>query len=201
MKFIRIIRSADNNYWIFGNEYVNINQGLYIDLIKIDSAGNMLTSVQLDLGSSIPPFSEVEDVASLPDGGFILMVNNSLTFGSTYSYIIRCDAQGRRDLAKRNYATWPRNRCTNPSAVHPMPCSSRLIITSGPDLPNFGVERVDLKTGNLMWYKRYTIGNNNARINRIFSINDTTYTFVNNFAPDGFNSIPSSVMVKVDPAG
>ena len=78
MKFIRIIRSADNNYWIFANEYVNTNQGLYIDLIKIDSSGNMLSSVQLDPGSSVQPFSEMEDVASVPDGGFIFMVNNNL---------------------------------------------------------------------------------------------------------------------------
>ena len=50
MKFMRIIRSADNNYWIFANEY-NSNQCLYIDLIKIDSSGNILSSVQLDAGS------------------------------------------------------------------------------------------------------------------------------------------------------
>ena len=52
MRFMRIIKSADNNYWIFANDYLDFAYSLYIDLIKIDSAGHVLFSAQLDAGSA-----------------------------------------------------------------------------------------------------------------------------------------------------
>ena len=68
---------------------------------------------------------------------------------------------------------------------------------------NFGVEKLDLNTGNLIWSRQYKSGSNyNEVINRIYSINDTTYTFVNNFtSPGPFDSISNTRMVKVDPSG
>ena len=201
MKFMRIIRTSDNNYWIFANEY-NSNQSSYIDLIKIDASGNIISSVQFDAGSSsVSPFSEMEDVVSTPDGGFILVVNNNLGISNTRTFIIRYDANGS--------VTWQKE-ITHPG-FHPIyksiSCSSDAVFVAydGYDVPSwlyFGVERVDLKTGNLMWYKRYSIGNQKTgRVNRIFSINDTTYTFVNNFTPVGFDSITHTILAKVDPEG
>ena len=205
MNFLRILRSADNNYWIFGRDnYSDINgQGTrYIDLIKIDDAGNILTSSQLVEGDAGVKLAELADAVSTPDGGFVFMLNDSWGFGGTNSLIYRCDANGallwKKQITHGGPAPVYKSINCSPDAIFlAYDCYDQA------HYPNFGMERLDLKTGNLVWSKQYTIGNSNTEIiNRIFSINDTTYTFVNNFAPFGaFNSVINTVMVKVDPQG
>jgi gliding motility-associated-like protein len=205
MKFIRILRSVDGNYWIFATDYLTLNHeaSSYIDLIKIDDSGNIISSMQLDFGNVSGLEGEVADAVTTPDGGFILMVNDDWGSGSIYSYIFRCDASAgliwKKQITHLNAAP----------VYKSITCSQDAIFLAydgygQEDYPNFGVDRLDLKTGNLMWAKKYTIGNNNntEMINRIFSNNDTSYTFVNNFTPFGpSNTITNTVMVKIDPQG
>ena len=204
MKFIRILRSADNNYWIFVSNDMTLNHGASsdVDLIKIDDAGNILSSVELDEGIYGGFGGKVADAVATPDGGFIFFVNSNWGSGSINSYIFRCDANAgflwKKELTHSTSIPVYKSIYCSQDAVFLAYDSYDLA-----NFPNFGVERIDLKTGNLMWSKKYTIGNNNAEmINRIFSINDTTYTFVNNMAPfSGINSVINTVMVKIDPQG
>ncbi len=204
MKFIRILRSADNNYWIFVSDYLTLNHeaSSYIDLIKIDGSGNILFSSQLDMGNNGGLEAQVGDAVTTPDGGFVLMVNDDWGSGGIFSFVFRYDPNGK--------LLWQK-QITHPSSVpvyKSITCSEDAVFLAYDsydygDYPNFGMERLDLKTGNLMWTHRYTIGNSDVEIiNRIFSISDTTYTFINNMAPfSGINSIINTVMVKVDPQG
>ena len=204
MKFMRILRSPDNNYWIFANDYLDLNhQGSrYIDLLKIDGSGNILWSRQLDMGWNGMLLAEIADVAPTPDGGFVLMVNDGWGSGSIYSYAMRYDAN--LNIVWQKEITHPASTPVYKSVT----VSSDAVFLAYEsyeysNLDKFGIEKLDLKTGNLQWSNRYSAGTGNVEmINRIFSIHDTTYTFVNNSTPLGaFSSITNSILVKLDPQG
>ncbi|MDP9040536.1 MAG: gliding motility-associated C-terminal domain-containing protein, partial [Bacteroidota bacterium] len=204
MKFVRVLRTVDNNYWLFANDNQTLNNkaASYIDIVKIDESGNILWSRQLDMGYYGLVSAVIADVAQAPDNGFVLMVNDGYGTGSMNSYAMRYDANAN--------IVWQKE-IIHPGAVpvyKSVTCSQDAVFLGYDSydyssFDKFGMEKLDLKTGNLLWSNRYSINAGNLEMmNRIFSINDTTYTFVNNFIPVGpFSSVMNSVMVKLGPDG
>jgi hypothetical protein len=88
--FVRILRSADGNYIIFGNRYTTYDHyGYeYISMIKVDINGNEIWTRDVNYSAG----SEIGDVVEAPDGGFVMLLTGNYGSGSTTSYVIRYDA-------------------------------------------------------------------------------------------------------------
>jgi gliding motility-associated-like protein len=203
LTIMRIIRMQDNNLLLFAtNDKVENHYGSrYITLIKMDNSGNIIWSRDVDYFNT-HFYQDVVDVANVPDGGLIMMANDNYGSGATYSYVIRFDASLN--------IIWKKQLTHNAAAplYRSITCSGNAVLLAydSYDYYNsnkFGVDKLDLATGNKIWTNRYeTSGSNVERINRIFSVNDTAYVFINHFAPvSPFISVQSTLMVKIDPTG
>lgn len=200
---MRVLRTADDNLLVLGSNYYTVNHGASrsVRMAKLDNNGNILWTKDL----SRPYYSyeqELGDVVQTPDGGFIIVINDGYGTGGIYSYVIRYDANGN--------VIWQKE-LTHSAAVplyRSITCSSDAVFLAYDsydyyNYPNFGVDRLDLATGNLVWDNRYSAGNIVwERINRIVAINDTVYLFLNNLASAAYPSnVQNTAMVQLDPGG
>ncbi|MBE7179461.1 MAG: hypothetical protein INR69_23865, partial [Mucilaginibacter polytrichastri] len=199
-ELLRILRTADGNWLLFGISTVMINifqSGGFV-MVKIDDDGNVIWTRHSGRYGMIG----IADVAATPNNGFVAVLNEDVGSGHTYSFVIRYDADANIIWKKelKHFVAAPIYRSVT--------CNSNAVFLAydsydNYDFNRFGVDKLDLATGNAVWNKRFTTGNNNMqRINRICQVNDTAYLFVNNQTPMGpFMSILNTTMVTLDPKG
>lgn len=194
-KFMRVIRTPDNNYLIFANRFITLNHGssTYVSMIKVDINGNVLWVRNINERGG----GTVADVAMTPDGGFVLVVNANYN-----SYAVRYDVN-LNVLWKKQFIgvfnpSYKTVYCSNGAAYLQYQNPFNTSTTS------FGIEKLDLATGNRIWSNIYTAGGPNSSVlfNRVFAINDTAYVFVTHKVPiNSFDAVYSPVMVKINPNG
>ncbi|MBE7174584.1 MAG: PQQ-like beta-propeller repeat protein, partial [Williamsia sp.] len=177
----RILRTGDGNWLLFGvSTFVtNHYQSGGFVMVKIDGDGNVIWTRHSGRYSMI----RVADVAATPDNGFIAVLNEDVGSGHTYSIVIRYDADANIIWKKelKHFVAAPIYRSVT--------CNSKAVFLAYDSYDyysfnRFGVDKLDLATGNPLWSERFTTGNDNMqRINRICQVNDTAYLFVNNLTP------------------
>ncbi len=172
--FLRVIRSADNNILAFANNYYVINHGAYrtVKVIKLDNNGNILFSKEIIRNY----YTEIADVAATPDGGFIVILNQSHGSGYLYSHVIRYDASfavvWKKEIKHFALAPIYRSLYCNQNGVwfgHDSYDSYNLETVS--------IQKLDYSTGANVWNKRFLYANTVMRFNRIMVSADTVYAF------------------------
>ncbi len=202
MMFMRVLRTPDNNLMVFANNYKTINHeaSSTVRMAKMDNNGNILWARELG-GDFSALEQELGDVVQTPDGGFIIVINDDYGSGGIFTYVIRGDGNGN--------IIW-KKQMTHPVAVplyRSITCSGDAVFLAYDsydysNLMNFGVDRLDLATGKQVWSNRYTNSNSvSERINKVISINDTVYLFINNINPGPFVSQQNSLMMEIDRVG
>jgi hypothetical protein len=199
-KFTRILKSADGNYFLFGNRYITLNHysSTYVTMMKLDINGNMIWTRDLNFNSAL----QVGDVVEAPDGGFVLALNDGIGGGNTYSYVIRYDVNAnplwKREMKHSIYSPLYKSVYCTDSAV-------LLAYDSytGTIMQTFGVDKLNLATGDKIWSKWYSAGSTEAiHINRIFAMNDTAYLFLTHSIPTGSFTVKTSpVLLTLKPDG
>ncbi|MFT3704959.1 MAG: gliding motility-associated C-terminal domain-containing protein [Agriterribacter sp.] len=200
MKFMRILRSDGDNVFVFANQEHEIDHTGYKDIaiLKLDGNGNVIWSKNIDRYSIV----QLLDVTTTPDNGFVMAINDGAGSGFLYSYAIRFDPSGaivwQKEFNHSSFSALYKSVTCGQNSVYFAYDADGYV---GAD--RFGVDKLDLSTGNLIWAKTFTIGNDNVeRINRIFSVNDSAYVFINNFTPiNPVMTILSTILVKLDPQG
>jgi gliding motility-associated-like protein len=197
-RFMRVIRTFDNNYLIFANRSISINSTGYshMSMIKVDINGNVIWVRDLNERGGNRPLGTMADVTETPDGGFVLLVNGLYT-----SQAIRYD-QNLNVIWKKEFVgvfnpVYKTVYYSN-GAVYLQYQNPFLISTT-----SFGIEKLDLLTGNRIWSNIYTAGgpNSSVLLNRVFAINDTVYAFVTHKVPNASFDAASPVMVRLNPDG
>lgn len=200
MSFLRVLRTNDNNLFVFANNGYTIDHGVstLVNVLKLTNDGDVIWVK--DINTTWLP--QLSDVIATPDDGFIMIMNGGYGMGDTHSYVIRFDANGNVVWKKEltHFASTPVYRSVT--------IDHNVVYLAFDTYDNynqdkFGVDKLDYATGNQLWSNRYTAGTDNVeRVNRIYSINDTAYVFLNNFEPlSPFWTIHSLLLTKLDPSG
>lgn len=198
--FMRILRSADNNLFVFANNSFTVNHGASnaVTIIKMNNAGDVLWSKNIMAYYN----SQLLDVISTPDNGFVMMLTDNYGSGSTYAQLIRFDDAGsiiwKKDLKYSIGTPLYKSLSCNTNYIY----AAHDAYFSTPQ-ERIGVDKFSMQTGEKIWSNRYAMDDGKqVYINRIFNINDTPYVFLNHFAPvDFMNLTYNTVMLKLDPDG
>jgi gliding motility-associated-like protein len=175
MEFRRILQTADGNLLVIGNYYYVIDHEAYrqMVLLKLDYNGNMIWChfwYTLD--------TEVTDAIATPDNGFVAAFENYWGVGSSMSvWVARFDAN-----ANLVWASGVSHGAFTPQ-YKAIACSLDAVFIAydsydGSQLDKFGVDRLDLNTGKLVYSQLFTAGSGTtARVNGVFAVNDSAYVF------------------------
>jgi gliding motility-associated-like protein len=201
MILMRILRSQDNNFFVFGNNYVTLNHGVsgFTTIMKIDNNGNILWSKNL-----IDSYLLIFDVTATQDGGFAAILNDDYPLAGGTDYVMKFDANANVVWQKKmtNVNTNPQFKsiAANGNAIFVGFDNSGF---SYGNVDEFGVEKLDLASGNFLWGNRYSSGSNgNFLVNRIFVMNDTSYLFMTNYSSTApFGTAQNTVMARLDASG
>lgn len=203
LMIMRILAMPDGTYTVFANRGYTINHGAYndIEVFRIDIDGNIRSShvVQLhNRGAS----QDIGDVALAPDGGFVIVMNDSYGIGYIYNMAVRFDPDYNvlwTKEIKHSVATPVYRSAT---------CTGNAVYLAADEYSSyhynkFSVDKLDLATGNQLWSKEYkTADGQRTLINKVVAVNDSAYVFLNQYAPTGtFTGVQSVVMVRLDPQG
>jgi len=197
LRFMRIIRTPDNNLLIFGYNTWVAGSYAYVQstLIKVDNNGNILWSKDLYNDG------QVRDVCVTPDGGFVVVLDTYVNAPENDTYVARYDANAnmvwQKDLTHPVHTPFYRT----------ITCAGNAVFLGYDDIysaSTFGVDKLDLQTGNRIWSQRFLFGNNTDYIlmNRIASIDDTCYVFYNKRTTLANYSVDQHIcLTKLDPSG
>ncbi len=206
--FLRVIRTPDNNILAFANDYYVINHGSYrtIKVLKLDNNGNILFSKELIRNY----YTEIADVATTPDGGFVVILNQAHGSGYLYSHVIRYDASMAIVWKKeiKHFALAPVYRS--------LYCNQNGVWFGHDSYDSYnqeaiGLQKLDYNTGENVWNKRFWFTNTVMRFNRIMVSTDTVYAFAyKTNQPNGSTqmmmlklkddgSLVSSLLLQTDP--
>jgi gliding motility-associated-like protein len=194
MEFRRILQTADGNLLVIGNDYYTQNYYAYrqMVLLKLDYNGNILWCHFWVLGDT-----EVVDAVATPDNGFVAAFEEYWGAGSSMSvWVARFDANAnlvwKRDVSHGAYTPQYKAITCSPDAVFIAYDSY-----DGSQLDKFGVDRLDLNTGNLVYAQLFTAGSGTtARVNGIFAVNDSAYVFTYRYT-----STANNLMAGLDQQG
>jgi gliding motility-associated-like protein len=195
MQFRRILQTADGNLLVIGTHYYNQNNYAFgqLALLKLDLNGNTIWCHYYAL-----VYSELADAAATPDNGFVVACQDG--YGSPtqmISWAARFDANANL-IWKRDLTHGALNECNKAIA-----CSQDAVFIAyetylSEPLDRFGVDRLDLNTGNLVYSQLLTAGaNTTARMNGVFTVNDTAYVFIYRY----INGVTNNMMAGLDPQG
>jgi gliding motility-associated-like protein len=174
-EFRRILQTTDGNLLVIGTHLYSQNHYAYgqLVLLKLDLNGNTIWCQYYGLEES-----EVADAVATPDNGFVVACEDN--YGSPTqmdSWTARFDANANL-LWKRDLTHGALTECNKAIA-----CSQDAVFVAYEGYPSepldrFGVDRLDLNTGNLIYSQLFTSGaNTTMRMNGVFQINDTAYVF------------------------
>jgi gliding motility-associated-like protein len=194
MYFRRILHTADGNLLVFTNDYYTIANYAYaaMGMLKLDNNGNILWYRQFSNG-----YTEIADAVSTPDNGFVVALNDNYGSGAEdYSNVTRFDPNGN--------VLW-RTQVTQPAYTpiyRAITCTQDAVFV-GYDTylyayDEFGVDRLDLATGNMIYSRRHTAGTGTfVQVNSLFAINDSAYIFLY----DNVSGTTTNLMVGLDKQG
>jgi gliding motility-associated-like protein len=194
MMLRRILHTADGNLLVIGNNYYTVGSYDFasMGMLKLDNNGNVLWYRQYS-----DNYTEVSDAVSTPDNGFVVALNdNSGSAASIYSYVARFDPNGnfvwRTQVVQPGYNPYYKAITCTQDAVF-VGYDSYL----GP-YEEFGVDRLDLATGKMMYSRRHTAGSSaSLQLNNLFAINDSAYVFLY----DNVSGTTTNLMVGLDQQG
>lgn len=200
MYFTRIIRSEDNNYFIFAINRWTLAHNVYggSTIIKIDDGGNVLWAKNIQHQQ----YSDIVDVVKTPDNGFVMIVNDNYGTPPFFSYATRFDANAN--------IIWSKELLHEAAApvYKSVTCSRTAVYLAHDDYSQnvehrVGIDKLDYQTGNLIWVKALVSAEGDYNhINRVFAINDTAYLFFNHFDPIDFsNPTYRTIMSTLAPDG
>ncbi|RXK85769.1 T9SS type B sorting domain-containing protein [Filimonas effusa] len=173
MRFMRTFKMADGNLLAFANLDYTINHGSSSKtvMVKLDNLGIPLWSRIIN--SHLEGLN-VNDVISTPDNGFLVLFKNY--WGGGKSIILKLDKEA-------NFV-WQKcmvHKLTNPLYKSAFCTNNDIFLAHESYYYNqqvIGLERLDLKTGNLIWSRNYgEAAQTTLRINRIFGTQDSIYLF------------------------
>lgn len=198
--FMRVLRSEDNNLFVFANNDFIVNHYIStaVTVIKMNNNGDVLWSKNIMYYYD----SQILDAISTPDNGFVMMLTDDYGSGHTYAQLIRFDAAGaiiwKKDLKYSMGAPLYKSLSCNTQYIY---AAHDSYFSTAQE--RFGVDKFSMQTGEKIWSRRYVVDDDKpVLINRIFNINDTAYVFLNHFAPvNALNSTYNTVMLKLDPGG
>jgi gliding motility-associated-like protein len=206
--FLRVIRSSDNNILAFANNYYVIDHGAYrtVKVVKLDNNGTILFTKELIRNY----FTEIADVAATPDGGFVVILNQSYGSGYLYSHVLRYDASfsvvWKKEIKHSVLTPIYRSLYCNQNGVWFGHDSY-----DNYNLETIGIQKLDYATGNDVWKKRFLYTNTVMRFNRIMVSADTVYAFAYKIDPQGSpiqmimlklkddGSVINSLLLQTDP--
>lgn len=195
MQFRRILQTADGNLLVIGTHYYDQNNYAFgqLALLKLDLNGNTIWCHYYAL-----EYSELADAVATPDNGFVVACQDG--YGSPtqmISWAARFDANANL-IWKRDLTHGALNECNKAIA-----CSQDAVFIAyetyvSEPLDRFGVDRLDLATGNLVYSQLLTAGaNTTARMNGVFTAGDSAYVFIYRY----INGVTNNMMAGLDPQG
>jgi gliding motility-associated-like protein len=196
MEFRRILLTQDGNLLVIGNNYYIQGNYAYrqMVLLKLDINGNIIWCHFTIMGDT-----EMSDAVATPDNGIVIAFNEEWG-GPGYPWLARFDANGNvvwKKLVTHGAAT------VNFKAIA---CSQDAVFVAfdtydQSNYDKFGVDRVELASGNLVYSKYYSAGSNTqVVVHSVFTIRDSAYVFAYVF-PYVFAPAVSNLMTVFDPQG
>ncbi|HSB93672.1 MAG TPA: gliding motility-associated C-terminal domain-containing protein [Flavitalea sp.] len=192
----KVIRLTSNSVLIAGNVSSTVDHGISTSnyLLKLDTDGNILKSQILSSDLA----GEVADLVPTDDGGFLLIAVSQYGFPPIYNFVTRYDANMQIVWKKRLdvFAADPISR-----SVH---ISNGKIYLGHDYYPQswkhkVGIAKMDLATGKFEWARTYEVTNDGSplRFNRIATVKDTLYAFINQERTDATGLL----MVRISQQG
>lgn len=161
--FSRIISTSDNKLLVTGYQTEIIDHSVYTYGLayKLDYNGNVIWSRRV--GSEM----KIKDVSETEDGGFVMSANG--TWGE--SWLIKLDAGGN--------VVWKYDFPSGGLVFRSM-LYEKGVVYLGMDYSNMyakGMEvcKIDTRTGQLLWSKQYTQGNEELTMQGIQKMGDTLF--------------------------
>jgi gliding motility-associated-like protein len=198
MIFMRVIKSDTDKVLAFANNYYVIDHYAYqnVKVVKLDVSGTVLFSKEIVRGSA-----EMADVVATPDGGFIIILNESYGAGYLYSDVIRFDNNLNVIWKKeiKHFTATPIYRS--------LFCTADAVYIGhdsydGYNQNKIGIQKLDYTSGNNIWSKGFTIDNNTLRFNKIIVQNDTVYAFIHKLNQIDFSNYDYRiVMLRLNSSG
>lgn len=186
MQFMRVLATADGNLLVIGNDsYVQTNY-VYDQtiLLKLDYSGNVLSCNFTSINET-----QMIDAVATPDNGFVVAFNDNIsTEASEFAWVARFDANA--NLIWKKQVTHGNLVAINRSIA----CSQDAVFVGydswdPAQYDRFGVDRLDLKTGSLVYSQVFTAGSGTtSRVNGVFTVGDSAYVFVYRFTT-GWNNL------------
>lgn len=197
MQFRRILRMADGNLLVIGIDYYTAN---YTDLaetvlLKIDNDGNIIWNHMIGDG-----YTEVPDAAATSDNGFVLALYDFYGGGSNqFGYVARFDANAnllwQTQVSQLGFVpVFKAITCTQDAVFV---AYDSYIYT----YDQFGVDRLDLATGKMVYSKRYTGGGGTqVQVNSLFAVKDSVYAFLYHYT-SGAGAKVTNLLFGLDQQG
>lgn len=201
MHLNRIIRTSDGNLLATGLIYKSYNNTgtRSAPIVKLDNNGNILWSKNITYQYTSDQW--IKDIVELPDGGFVVLLIEGYG-GYADAYVVRFDATA--NIVWKKELLHPRHDPAYSSmAVTPSAVLVAALTDNGVGTDFFGVDRLDLATGNRVWSKTFTtMGNYGEQINRLFAVQDTAWLVVNQYPSSYYYSGLHSInILSIDPQG
>jgi len=192
MEFRRILRMADGNLLVLGNNYYTSGQYAYrqMVLLKLDINGNILWC-----HFTVLEDSEMADAVATPDNGFVIPFNESYGLPGR-PWLARFDVNANLVWKKEVF------HGAGTENYKSIACSQDAVFVAYDsydqgNYDRFGVDRFDLATGNLLYSKLFSAGSGGqALINGVFAIRDSAYVFVYRYG-----ATVNNLMVGLDQQG
>jgi gliding motility-associated-like protein len=198
LSFMRVMKTTDNNILAFANNYYAINNGVSktVKAVKLDNNGNILFSKEIIKEY----YSEMADVTSTPDGGFVIILNGCYGCGYTYTHVIRFDAN-MQVIWKKEL----KHAILTP-VYKSVICTNDAVYMGHDNYTDFnkdkgGVTKLSLVTGDSLWNRQFVINNYKLLFNKLAVVNDTVYAFINVFDPGFFGTYSRLQMIRLSAAG
>jgi gliding motility-associated-like protein len=196
MEFRRILLTTDGNILVIGNNYYDVGNYAYrqMVLLKLDLNGNIIWCHFTIMGDT-----EMSDAVATPDNGFVVSFNEEYG-GPGYPWLARFDANAT--LVWKKLVT----HGAETENFKAIACSQDAVFVAYDsydqgNYDKFGVDRLDLATGSLVYSKFYSAGSNTqAIVHSVFTIRDSAYVFAYVFAYL-FAPTVTNLMVALDQQG
>jgi len=174
--FKRVLTASDGNVIILGVDNYEVNHGSSFNtiLMKVNSSTGQVIWSRYCLGDAY-------DISPTDDGGYVLCINVNWGFPPIYPFVIRIDANGNLVWQRRLYYSSGgtpvyRSILFEGSYIY---LAADYYNTYFPENPNsIQVEKLDAKTGNRYWAKRYRIDGESPDLEAISKVGDTLFAIM-----------------------